>query len=84
MGPETRNGVTLRCPPQTALKETLLEFFGHQRKLQLRLGQRLHHQALRGFRGCISRRRHLAENLSRGMFRTDAQHDPCWSAGFSF
>jgi hypothetical protein len=41
-------------------------------------------QALRGFRDCISRRRHLAENLSRGMFRADAQHDPCWMQDFLF
>ena len=69
---------------KTPLNETLLEFFGHQRELRLGLGQRLHYQTLRGFRGCISRRGHLAENLSRGMFRADAQHDRCWGAGFSF
>jgi len=74
---------TLQCPPRYATNETLLEFFGRQRKLQLGLGQRLHNQALRGFRGGIARGGHLAETLSRGMFRADAQHDPCWGAGFS-
>jgi hypothetical protein len=36
---KTKTAGTFRCPPRYASNETLLEFFGHQRKLQFRLGR---------------------------------------------
>ena len=47
-------------------KQKLLELFRHQRKLQLRLRQRLHYQAFRGLRRRISRCRHLAHQQILG------------------
>src|SRR5260370_41046334 len=53
-------------PAANATNETLLEFFSHQRKLQLGLGQRLHDQGLCGLRGGIARRGHLADQQVLG------------------